>query len=72
MAKVVALAWLVASSVWSQWSFPRAVPAGEAAVNMLECTLGAHTAWTFCGWELPAGVHWDATAVEVCTPRCLD
>ena len=32
---------------------------------MFECTLGAKTARSLYGWELPAGVHWDATADEL-------
>ena len=34
---------------------PWAPTAGEAAVNMLECVLGACSARTLCDWEPPAG-----------------
>ena len=39
---------------------PWAATAGEAAVNMLECTLSAYTAQVLGDWELPDGVDWDA------------
>ena len=40
---------------------PWAAAAGEAAVNMLECSLGAFSAQV-CDWEAPAGVDWGAAA----------
>ena len=41
---------------------PWAVTAGEAAVNMLECSLGSYSAQVFCDWEASAGVDWDVAA----------
>ena len=41
---------------------PWAAAADEAAVNMLECSLGACTARLLGDWEAPAGVGWDAAA----------
>ena len=41
---------------------PRPSTAGEAAVNMLECSLGAYSAGVLCDWEAPVGVDWDAAA----------
>ena len=52
---------------------PWAVTAGEAAVNMLEFTLGARTAQVLGDWEAPAGVDWDAAANGLSPdPWCLD
>ena len=39
---------------------PWTATAGEAAVNMLDCALGAFSARVIGDWEAPAGVDWDA------------
>ena len=39
-----------------------AATVGEAAVKMLECSLGANTSQLLCYWRAPAGVNWNAAA----------